>query len=242
MSKKKIRLRITTTQGPGQAKIVRECDVSDAAKTVAEALNEANLKGVTIHGESFAPVAWDDSGCASSQCASCLMLINGLPGLACRTEVSSLAWPIELKPLANFPLLRDLLVDRTQILLELASAYDQTVNRQLFSSYLPHFGKGFSSQHLPLDNGGDCTYCGACVPHDERALAPAVLHRLWQEYCAAQENRNKHAILKSVLEHGGVPYDLKASHNYCPEKIDLQTSLAKLNRELTRQMLSDFFG
>lgn len=48
--------------------------------------------------------------CRSGQCGSCAININGVPGLTCRTNID----PSELyvlEPLANFPIIRDLVVD-----------------------------------------------------------------------------------------------------------------------------------
>ncbi|MFW9934477.1 MAG: fumarate reductase (CoM/CoB) subunit TfrB [Candidatus Thorarchaeota archaeon] len=48
--------------------------------------------------------------CRTGQCGACAISINGIPGLACRTVVDP-SKDYVLKPLPNFPVIRDLVVD-----------------------------------------------------------------------------------------------------------------------------------
>jgi succinate dehydrogenase / fumarate reductase iron-sulfur subunit len=53
--------------------------------------------------------------CRMASCGSCGMKINGIPRLACYTKVSELdGSTITVEPLANFPLIRDLVTDFSQ--------------------------------------------------------------------------------------------------------------------------------
>jgi len=50
--------------------------------------------------------------CRMASCGSCGMKINGMPKLACYTKISELeSSTIECEPLANFPIIRDLVTD-----------------------------------------------------------------------------------------------------------------------------------
>jgi succinate dehydrogenase / fumarate reductase iron-sulfur subunit len=55
-------------------------------------------------------VRWN---CKAGKCGSCSAEINGRPGLMCMTRVSSVAGDghLEIRPLATFPLIRDLVTD-----------------------------------------------------------------------------------------------------------------------------------
>ena len=56
-------------------------------------------------------LAWRAS-CRMGVCGSCGMLINGKAGLGCNTQISELATPVvTVAPLANFPIVRDLVPD-----------------------------------------------------------------------------------------------------------------------------------
>jgi succinate dehydrogenase / fumarate reductase iron-sulfur subunit len=50
--------------------------------------------------------------CRMSSCGSCGMMIDGKPKLACETQLAALRGPeITIKPMDNFPIIRDLVVD-----------------------------------------------------------------------------------------------------------------------------------
>ena len=53
--------------------------------------------------------------CREGVCGSDAMNINGRNGLACITPLSSLSEPVTLRPLPGLPVIRDLVVDMTQI-------------------------------------------------------------------------------------------------------------------------------
>ena len=49
--------------------------------------------------------------CRMAVCGSCGMMVNGEPTLTCKTALSSYGERVEVEPLANFPVVRDLVVD-----------------------------------------------------------------------------------------------------------------------------------
>ncbi len=49
--------------------------------------------------------------CRMGVCGSCGMMVNGTPKLTCNAFVRDLPEPIRIAPLANFPIVRDLVVD-----------------------------------------------------------------------------------------------------------------------------------
>jgi fumarate reductase iron-sulfur subunit len=55
--------------------------------------------------------------CRMGICGSCGMMVNGDPKLTCATFLSDLApGPVRIEPLANFPVIRDLVVDLTDFM------------------------------------------------------------------------------------------------------------------------------
>jgi fumarate reductase iron-sulfur subunit len=55
--------------------------------------------------------------CRMGICGSCGMMINGEPKLTCATFLTDLApGPVRIEPLANFPVIRDLVVDLTDFM------------------------------------------------------------------------------------------------------------------------------
>lgn len=49
--------------------------------------------------------------CRMAVCGSCGMMVNGEPKLTCKTAVSDYGSSIKIEPLANFPVVRDLVVE-----------------------------------------------------------------------------------------------------------------------------------
>ncbi|MDG2335916.1 MAG: succinate dehydrogenase/fumarate reductase iron-sulfur subunit [Myxococcota bacterium] len=49
--------------------------------------------------------------CRMAVCGSCGMMVNGEPKLTCKTSLADYEGSIKIEPLANFPIVRDLVVD-----------------------------------------------------------------------------------------------------------------------------------
>lgn len=79
-----------------------ESDGRESVSTMLEKLN----------GSMEDPIGWQCS-CLQKKCGACAMVINGVPGLACSTFLKSLGRKIKLEPLSKFPVVRDLIVDRS---------------------------------------------------------------------------------------------------------------------------------
>ena len=95
--------------------------------TVAGMLDELNYKDdlKDIKGQPAPRIRWENS-CLQGMCGACAMVINGRPALACETFLRDLRSDmIVLEPLRKFPVVADLMVDRTVIqeYLKKANAY-----------------------------------------------------------------------------------------------------------------------
>jgi succinate dehydrogenase / fumarate reductase iron-sulfur subunit len=82
------------------------------------ALQKIAAKAETADGIKVAPVAWD-CNCLEEVCGACTMLINGRVRQACTALVDRLLEDrpkrIELRPMTKFPVVRDLVVDRSRM-------------------------------------------------------------------------------------------------------------------------------
>lgn len=127
----------------------------DGTASVAAVLNELNNRSplFTIHGEEATPISWD-CGCMVRKCGACAMRINGLPRLACATFLKDLQGnKIELAPLGKFPVVRDLVVDRSFLFEKL-----KEVNLWLKSeAYME--GKSHEIRY----QSARCLMCGCCL-------------------------------------------------------------------------------
>jgi succinate dehydrogenase / fumarate reductase iron-sulfur subunit len=118
---------------------------ADAVTTVAEALEQINASALSDD-----PVQWDRS-CKQKRCGACAMLINDRPQLACGVKLGEFSGRIKLAPLAKFPCVRDLIVDRSVIfdsLRELGSWLDDNAE---------------AARTEDAYDASRCLQCGCCL-------------------------------------------------------------------------------
>ena len=85
--------------------------------TVSAVLDAINYTDdvLDIEGKPTTRVRWECS-CLQAVCGGCAMIINGVPALACNTFVDEVTkTDLVLEPLSKFPVIADLMVDRSII-------------------------------------------------------------------------------------------------------------------------------
>ena len=100
--------------------------------SIAAMLNELNArqKLTDKSGKEAEPISWE-CGCMVKKCGACAMRINGLPELACSTFLQSLKGKvIVLEPLSKFPVVKDLIVDRSVVFENLKILMRYAINQQ----------------------------------------------------------------------------------------------------------------
>ena len=112
-------VRVLRQDGPGRrsywqrhrVRYERDMNCISVLQKIAE-------QATTIDGRKVAPVVWE-CNCLEEVCGACTMVINGRVRQACTALVDQLLaetpGEIELRPMAKFPVLRDLMVDRRRI-------------------------------------------------------------------------------------------------------------------------------
>lgn len=124
--------------------------------------------------------------CRVGMCGSCAMTVNGRAMWTCRTHVSKVAQDgaLEIAPLRNLPIVRDLVTDMAPFFDKWARAQgrfqgDKT-RRDDFARVSPQ-----SRQRRRVDAGIECIGCGVCysscdvVTWNPDYLGPAALNRAW---------------------------------------------------------------
>src|SRR5699024_9074880 len=81
---------------------------------VISALMEIQKNPVNAEGQRTTAVQWE-MNCLEEVCGACSMVINGKAMQSCAALVDKLEQPIHLEPMDTFPIVRDLIVDRTQM-------------------------------------------------------------------------------------------------------------------------------
>ncbi|UCH52482.1 MAG: fumarate reductase iron-sulfur subunit, partial [Pseudomonadota bacterium] len=105
-----------------------------------------------------------DFVCRAGVCGSCGMLINGRPGLACRTLTKNLPADITLAPLPNFELIADLSVNTGKWMRGMSERLETWVHRKAEDVDLQHIEEamdpGLAEEIYLLDR---CIECGCCI-------------------------------------------------------------------------------
>jgi succinate dehydrogenase / fumarate reductase iron-sulfur subunit len=219
-----------------------------AGHNVVSALMAIRENPVTTDGERVAPPVWE-SNCLEEVCGSCSMRINGRARQACSALVDTLAQPIVLEPLAKFPVLRDLLVDRGVMFAHLRRVKAWI---EIDGSWDIHTGAPrISPQEWDLNYAlSRCMTCGCCMDAcpqfgPQRAfLGPAPLAQVLLMNSHPTGKYSRAERLHAIMGDGGLT-DCSSAQNcvrVCPKEIPLTAALGKLGRQTTAQLLRDIFG
>ena len=119
--------------------------------TIADWLSEINQNEAKTDR-----IAWE-CGCMEKKCGACAMRINGIPCLACSVFLKDVAKreKILLEPLSKFPLVKDLVVDRSSMFEMLRNMKVWTQEKSQYTTY----GQDYDSQY----KAGQCLQCGCCL-------------------------------------------------------------------------------
>jgi succinate dehydrogenase / fumarate reductase iron-sulfur subunit len=113
-----VTLRIKRQDGPGLRSYWQSFEVPwQPHMNVISALMEIQKRPVTTSGERITPVVWE-CACLEEVCGSCTMLVNGRVRQSCSAMVDKIApngETIRLEPMTKFPVVRDLVVDRSRM-------------------------------------------------------------------------------------------------------------------------------
>lgn len=140
--------------------------------------------------------------CRNTICGSCGMKINGRSGLACKenigSEVARLGElngeipTINIAPMGNLPVIKDLIVDMTRFWddLEKVDPYVSTQARSLAEREFLQTPE----QRAKLDQMGNCILCGACYSEcNAKEVNPDFVgpHALAKAYRMVADNRDQ---------------------------------------------------
>ena len=193
--------------------------------TVLDALNYTD-DIFDVEGKPADRIRWE-CGCMQAVCGGCAMVINGVPALACATFVDKVKGKeLVLEPLSKFPVIADLIVDRSIIYENLISA----------KAYLDSVAKNEVRQHEQQYSVAKCLKCGLCLevcPNYRPGgdFFGAVLAN--ESYLIASQSTNKKPqVVKEYKTHFGEGCSKALScQSVCPVKIETITSIMRMNRK-----------
>jgi succinate dehydrogenase / fumarate reductase iron-sulfur subunit len=223
---------------------------------------------VTAQGRKVAPVAWQ-CNCLEEVCGACTMVINGRVRQACTALVDQLLrqrpGEIELRPMSKFPVLRDLVVDRSRIFASLEKV----------KAWVPadsYYDLGAGARQSQEDQElayqySKCMSCGCCLEacpqflkielslrkaetqeQLRRRVRQANLRAFMGAHAIAQVElfnmnpvgkMNASERLDALTAEGGIQ-DCGNAQNcvkVCPKEIPLTTAIARGGRAATRHTL-----
>ncbi len=176
--------------------------------------------------------------CRVGMCGSCAMTVNGTPRWTCRTHVDKVekSGELRLAPLANLPIVRDLVADMREFFDKWARARGQftpTATRaDAFATVDPR-----SAPRREADAGIECIGCGVCyaacdvVKWNRDYLGPAALNRAWTLVNDVRD-AGQGARLRAVAGDAGCHscHTMMSCTELCPKELSPTRSIAGLKR------------
>lgn len=184
--------------------------------------------------------------CRVGMCGSCAMTVNGVARWTCRTHVDTVAADgrLEVAPLANLPVVRDLVADMREFFDKWVAARGRFRGAQTrkddFARVSPE-----SKERREVDAAIECIGCGVCyascdtVAWNPEYLGPAALNRAWTLQQDARDV-DKAARLAAVAGEGGC----HACHTHvscterCPKHLSPTAGIAGLKRAAAKAALA----
>ncbi len=213
---------------------------------VISCLMEIRMNPVTAEGRRTTPVCYD-AACLEEVCGSCSMRINGRPRQACSALVDELDSPITLEPFSKFPVVRDLMVDRSRMFEALKRVRAWV---PLDGTYDLGSGPRMTSDvQQDLYAYSRCMTCGCCleacpqVNDSSSFIGAAAIGQAYRFDAHPGPDTLHDQRMKSLMGPGGVG-DCGNAQNcvrVCPKEIPLTEAISEMARRLTFHAVKSFF-
>lgn len=184
-----------------------------------------------------------DFVCRAGICGSCGMLINGKPGLACRTLTHKLDATITLAPLPAFELIADLSVDTGKWMRGMSEHLQTWIHaeelHQDLDSLEQRMEPTLAQEVYELERCIECGCCiGACGTVQMRPgfVGAAGLNKLARFRLDPRDERSDADFYELVGDENGVfgCLSLLACEDHCPKDLPLATQIAWLRRRMVK--------
>lgn len=148
--------------------------------------NQTVLDVVTHIQRHLDPTLTYRFSCRVGMCGSCAMTVNGVARWTCRTHVSKVArdGELEIAPLSNLPVIKDLAADMREFFDKWARAKGQFKGTKTRHDDFALVNPA-SKERVAANAGIECIGCGVCyascdvVAWRPAFLGPAALNRAW---------------------------------------------------------------
>jgi succinate dehydrogenase / fumarate reductase iron-sulfur subunit len=219
---------------------------------IISALMEIQKNPVTKKGKKVEPVAWE-MACLEEVCGSCSMIINKIPRQACTALIETLiaenkSHVITLAPFSKFPVIRDLVVDRSSMFQSLKKIKGWI---PLEESHSPEFGPKISPlKQEAMYVESTCMTCGCCleacpqINKSSKFIGPAAINQVKLFNANPAGSVLKSERLQVLMGEGGIS-ECGNSQNckaVCPKKIPLTQSIAQIGKDATKEFFNLAMG
>ena len=184
-----------------------------------------------------------DFVCRAGICGSCGMLINGSPGLACRTLTRNLPPVITLAPLPGFELIGDLSVNTGKWMRGMSERLETWIHSAeesdlcaMETAMEPELAEHIYELERCIECGCCVAGCGTLQMRPEFAGAVG-LNQIARFRLDPRDQRSDEQLYQLVGDDEGVfgCMTLLGCHDVCPKSLPLQTQIAFLRRKMLAQ-------
>jgi fumarate reductase iron-sulfur subunit len=181
--------------------------------------------------------------CRVGMCGSCAMTVNGVARWTCRTHVAKVVGSngeLEIAPLANLPVIKDLATDMREFFDKWARGkgrfHGSRTRHDAFATVQPT-----SPERVAADAGIECIGCGVCyascdvVAWRPGVLGPAALNRSWtlvNDVRDVQQSERLRAVAGDAGCHAC--HTQGSCTERCPKQIAPTLGIAGLKRRVAR--------
>lgn len=187
--------------------------------------------------------------CRMGVCGSCGMMVNGVPRLACGTQLKDLyPGPVRVEPLANFSVERDLVVNLDRFIKGFTSIKPYIIRKQekpvSEGEYLQTPAQ--LAKYKQFSMCINCMCCNAACPvygHEENFLGPAVL-AVGQRYNLDSRDEYAKERRDVMFEHDGIwECELVGEcSQVCPKHVDPAAAIQQAKVQATKDFFFSFLG
>lgn len=204
--------------------------------------NQTVLDAVTYVQRTLDPTLAYRFACRVGMCGSCAMTVNGVARWTCRTHVNKVVRDgrLELAPLANLPVVKDLVADMAPFFdkwIEAGGRFAGDPDQADFARVAPD-----SAERQAADAGIECIGCGVCyascdvVAWNPAYLGPAALNRAWTLVNDARDAERGQRLDAVTSERGCLScHSLQSCTERCPMQLDPAGAIAGLKRKALRK-------
>ena len=178
-----------------------------------------------VEGNPASRIRWECS-CMQGVCGGCAIVINNKPALACSTFLKDIKGDeLVLEPLSKFPVISDLMVDRSIIYRNLNKV----------KAYLNDRSEALAKDYPHRYQVAKCLKCGLCLEvcpnysYGTDFFGAVFANDAYLLY--SNQTNDKKELIKSYNEHFVSNCSKALScQSVCPAKIETLTSILKMNR------------